>query len=306
MDRGLEEKVLAGKAGVAIVALRVEDPQLRPPARRAEPVARDHHLRPLPDHVPTEADPRSSRELQSEARRFGHGRPEPGPQTGRLEEDEEGVRPSGEGSEAMKPVADTGRTSRPPQPRREIDDQKINRPSGEQRGRDRQSLVEALRGDDDQPLEPDAAADRLDRVEAAAHVHPGGDRSRRLRLRHGPQGERRLAAGAGAAQGHAGGTRQAARTKDSVQCREAGRDDPSGWREPRILDGVIQRQGGRGKRPNDLADVSARPSARRLHRTPGSCRPPPRLEGRERRRHIRGEGRHRHSSIEHLFDIVND
>jgi hypothetical protein len=294
LDRGLEKKVLAGQASVAIVALRVEDPQLRPPARRAEPVARDHHLRPLSDHVPTEADPRSPCKLQSQTGRFGHGRPEPGPQAGWLEEDEEGVRPSGEGSEAMKPVADTGRTSRPTQPRRQIHDEKIDRPSGEQRGRDRQSLVEAVRSDDDQPLEPNAAADGLDRVEAAPDVHPGGDRSGRLRLRHGPQGERRLAARAGAAQGHAGGTRQPARTQDPVQRREAGRDDPSRGRESRILD-VIKRQGGRGERPDDLPDG-----------TPGSCRPPPRLEGRERRRHVRGEGRHRHSSIEHLFDIVND
>jgi hypothetical protein len=130
LDRGLEEKVLAGQAGVAIVALRVEDPQLCPPARRAEPAARDHHLRPLPDHVPTEADPRSPRELQSQAGRFGHGRPEPGSQARRLEEDEQGVGSSGEGGEATKPVADTTRTSRPPQPRRQIHDEEIDRPSG--------------------------------------------------------------------------------------------------------------------------------------------------------------------------------
>jgi hypothetical protein len=60
------EEILPSEAAVPFATLRVEDPQFCPPPRWAEPVADDHHLRPLPDHVPAEADPRSAGELEAE------------------------------------------------------------------------------------------------------------------------------------------------------------------------------------------------------------------------------------------------
>jgi len=72
VDRGgssrkrVGEEVGATEAGVALAAVGVEDPELRPPARRTEAVPRDHHLRPLADDVATEADPAAPGELEPE------------------------------------------------------------------------------------------------------------------------------------------------------------------------------------------------------------------------------------------------
>ena len=184
MDRGLDEEVVAAQAGVAIVALRVEDSELRPPPRRAEVIPRDDHLRSLADDVPPEAYPRSPGELESHPGRFRDRGPKPGPQAGRLEQDEEGLRPAGEGGEAMEPIPHPGRTGCQFESRRQIDDEEIDGPPGEQCRRDRQPLLEVVRGDEDEPLEAHAAADGLDRVEAPTEVDPGGDRAGGLRLRH--------------------------------------------------------------------------------------------------------------------------
>ena len=103
-----QEERLAGQAAVALAAFRIQDPQLGPPARRAESVPGDHHLRPLAHDVAAQANPRSSDELQPKARclgeRTGH---RPG-QLRRLEEDEQGARPAGEGGQAMQPVRRAG------------------------------------------------------------------------------------------------------------------------------------------------------------------------------------------------------
>ena len=92
---------------------------------------------------------------------------------------------------------------------------------GEQAPRDRQPLVQAGRGDDDEPFEPDAAGDGLDRVEAARQVEPGHDRALRLGLRGDPQGERRPAAGAVAADRDAGRLGEAAGSRGSRRARRS-------------------------------------------------------------------------------------
>ena len=53
----VEEEVRAAEAAIALPALGVEDPELRPPPRRAEPVPGDGHLRLLADDVAPEPDP---------------------------------------------------------------------------------------------------------------------------------------------------------------------------------------------------------------------------------------------------------
>ena len=58
LGRGrVDEEVLPAQAGVSLAAVRIEDPERRPSARRTEPVAGDERLGLLPDHVAPEADP---------------------------------------------------------------------------------------------------------------------------------------------------------------------------------------------------------------------------------------------------------
>ena len=81
MDRGgfgkvrvgelIDEEVVAAEAGVALATLRVEDPEGRPPPRRAVSIACDQRLRALADDVAPESNPRAPGKLQSETGRFG-------------------------------------------------------------------------------------------------------------------------------------------------------------------------------------------------------------------------------------------
>ena len=185
------------------------------------------HLRPLADDVAPEPDPRSAGELEAEAGRFGDG--------GRR-----GRRSSPGGSRATSSVSDrraSAASRREPvgdlrggragvRARRQVDDEQVDRPAGEERAGDRQALVERVRRQDDEPVEADAAGDGLDRVEGAGEVEPGDDRAVGLGLRGEPEGEGRLAGAGVAAEGDAGAPRQAAGAEDRVERREAGPDDP--------------------------------------------------------------------------------
>ena len=109
IGRGLVgEEVVAGEAGVALTALRVEDPEGRPPARRAVAVAGDQHLRSLADDVASEPDPRSPGELEPDPGRLGDGGREATGEPGRLEDDEERLRPPGEGGQPAESIGDPG------------------------------------------------------------------------------------------------------------------------------------------------------------------------------------------------------
>jgi hypothetical protein len=108
--QGFPEKRLASQTPVALAAFRVQDPQLRPPARRAESVSGDHHLRPLADDVAAQADPRSPGQLEPESRRLGE---RPGHWSGQLrrfEEHEQGAGPAGKGGQPVQPVRRAGGT----------------------------------------------------------------------------------------------------------------------------------------------------------------------------------------------------
>jgi hypothetical protein len=283
-NRVVDEEVRAAEAAVALAALRVEDPELRPPPRWAEPVPGDGHLGLLADDVASEPDPRPAGKLETETRRLGNGRREARGEAGRLESHEQRLRAAGEGRETAEPVRDAGGGRPGIRARRQVDDEEVDRAAGQERPGDRQALVERLRGEDDEPVQPDAAGDRLDRVERSGEVQPGNDRAVSLRLRGEPQGKGRLAGAGVAAEGDAGAARQAARPEDRVERREAGPDDP--------LDGpasgsrLLLGQRRRRQRPDD----------------PRSCRAPACLEGRQCSRHVRGERRHR-ATIEQTFYI---
>jgi hypothetical protein len=289
------EELVAAEAGVALATVGVEDPELRPPPRRAEAVPGDHHLRPLADDVAAQADPATSGELQPEAGRFRDSIAEPAAQGGRLEEDEERGGPPGKRSETMETIGDAGGPRGRLDARRQVDDEEVHRTAGEQAAGDRQALVEAVRGDDDEPLEADSASHRLDRVEAPAGVQPGDDRAARLGLRDEAKCEGCLAAPALASKSDARRARQPAGTKDRIERREPGRHDSVRRAERRglrqFLRQLLRQRRGR-ERTDDVPD---------LPRHPGSCRTPARPEGRESRRHVRGEARHRTAIIEQMF-----
>jgi hypothetical protein len=105
---GVGEEWLAEEAGIPIAALRVEDPEFRPPPRRAGPVPGDDHLRPLADDVAAEPDPRPPGELEPETGGCGDRARDRVRQPRWLEDDEQDVRPSGEGGQSTEPIGDRG------------------------------------------------------------------------------------------------------------------------------------------------------------------------------------------------------
>lgn len=306
----IAEQVVAAKAGVARPSVGVQDPEGRPPAGWAGAIARDDHLRSLADHVPAEPDPRSTGQLQPDAGRLAncrgqatlHVRITTAHDARRLQHEEADpgtARERGEPSESigesrsragLRPRAGT------PQPGRQIDDQQVHRPARQERAGDRKALLGIGGSQHDQPLRPDPAGDRLDRIQRSGQVQPGHDRAGRLRLRREPQRERRPPTRCIAAQRHAHAPRHAAGTEDGIELREAGREDPIGiglparrtWRAAGI--GIARRlERHRRERTDDLTGI------------PGRGRTPPRPEGRERRVQVRRRSRHT-LSIEQMFE----
>ena len=86
--RSLAEQRIPAEASIALAAVRVEDPQIRSPARRPEPVPGDGHLHPLADDVATEPDPCPPGHLQAEAGHLREGSGHTARQPRRLEDDE--------------------------------------------------------------------------------------------------------------------------------------------------------------------------------------------------------------------------
>jgi hypothetical protein len=125
--------------------------------------------------------------------RFGDGGREAGAQSRRLDRDEKRLRPTGEGREATKPVGGLGEGRAHVRSRRKIDDEDVDGAAREEHPRDRQALVERLRRQDDEPVEPNPAGNGLDRVERPGEIQPGDDRAARLGFGDHPQGEGRRA-----------------------------------------------------------------------------------------------------------------
>lgn len=291
------EELVPTEAGVPLAAVGVEDPEGRPTTRRAGAVAGHDDLGRLPDDVPPEADPGLPSQLEADPRPLPDRRRHRGRQARRLEDEERDPRPPGQGRQPAEPFREPGG---PRRPRREVDDEEVHGPAGQERARDRETLLRVCRGDDDEPLRTDAAGHGLDRVEGVGEVQPGNDRAGRLGLRGEPEGERRPPAREITPEREARPAGQAARAEDRVEVPEPGREDagrireagPSRRAEGGIPLGLEVRLGRRRHRegPDDLARGARR------------GRPPARSEGREGCRHVRGKGRHRMSSIEHLFE----
>ena len=183
------EEIRVAETAVPLATLGVEDPELRPSPRRPVPAAGDERLGPLADDVPPEPDPAGSPELEPEPRGLRDRRREPGDQPGRLEDGEERLGPAGEPGEAAEPLGDLGRGRAGAGARWQVDHEDIDRAAGEEHPRDRQALVEGIGGQDDEPVEADAAGHGLDRVERASEIEPGDDRAVGLGFGNEPQGE---------------------------------------------------------------------------------------------------------------------
>jgi hypothetical protein len=294
---GVVEEVRAAETAVALAALGVEDPQLGPPPRRSVAAAGDKGVGSLTDDVPMEANPAEPTELQPEPARLGDRGREAAREAGRLEGDEERLGPSGERRQTSPPVGDLRSRRASVRSGRQVDHEDVDRSCGEEHAGDRQTLVERLRRQDDEPIEADAARNGLDGVERVGKVQPGHDRSIELGLGDEAQRERRRARRRRSSQCDAGTPWEPTRPHDRVELRKAGPDDPLdassrlargrrselGW-----VVGRLGRKRRRGQRPDH----------------PRSCGTPPRLEGRQSRRHVRGEAGHRTLSIEHTFYSV--
>jgi hypothetical protein len=286
--RGLvDEQGVPDETDVPLAALGVEDPERRPTARWAVAVVGHERLGPMPDDVPPEPDPRPTGQLEPDAGRLGDGGREATGEPRGVEDEEERPGTPGERSQPMQPVADPCRLVRPGQATAgQVEDEEVDRSTGQQAARDAESLVEAGRRDDDEPVEVDAPGNGFDRVEAARQVEPGDDRALGLCLGDDPEAQCRASARALSADRDAGRPGQAARSEDRVQCREAGPDDAVvgprvvSWR---LLD--LGWGGRQGQRPDH----------------PRSCGTPPSPEARDGGVHITPTGRHETVIVEHLF-----
>jgi hypothetical protein len=311
----LEEPVPA-EAGVTLPSVGVQDPEGRSPSRWPGPVAGDDHLRSLADDVPAEPDPRSTGELEPDAGRLtnGGGQP-PGPAARRsahirpavdrargLEHDEGDPCPPRQGRQAPESIGEcAARYARALLGTAgQVDDQQVDRSTGQQRAGDRQALLGVGRGQHDQPLRLDPPGHDLDRVQGSGKVQPGDDRAGRLGFRREPQGERRPAARQVTPQRHAHPSGHAVRAEDGIELGETGREDAVGiglgLRQTGALRQVSRFERHRGQRPDDLAGISGRRCS------------PARAQGRQGRVEVRGGSGHRRLSghrwlsIEQMFE----
>ncbi len=281
----LDQQGLEAEAGIPIPTVGVEDPEGRPPARRSGPAARHDDVGGLPNDVPPEPDPRLPGELEADSGplpdRGGHRAGEPR----RLEDEEGDARPAGEGSEPAETIGEPGCSLRPG---RQVDDEEVHRPAGQERAGHRQPLIGVLRRQHHEPRGLDAAGHGLHRIEGLGEVQPGNDRAARLGLRREPEGDRGPAAREVAAEREAHPPGQPARPEDGIERRKTSGVDP-------------RRVGHVGLR-GQLRQVCHCQRAHYLARGARRGRSPARSKGREGCRHVRGKGRHQVVSIEHLFE----
>ncbi len=202
-------------------------------------VTGDDHPGQLTDDLAPQPDPALSGKLQAK----------PGPDrvrgrrgdAGWLQDHQEDPGSTSECPETSQALGDAT-TSGPP---RQIDDEQVHRPGLEERPCHLQPLVEVDGSEDGQPLESDPPGHRLDRIEAAGQVEPGGDRPDRLGLGHQAERQRGPAARGIAPQGDRGGPGDAAGAQDGVESRETRGHDRDRWaparasgpgREPELVE----------------------------------------------------------------------
>ncbi len=175
---GVDEERVVRQARVPFAALGVEDPERRPPPRRAVAVVGDERFGALADDVAAQADPRPTSQFETDPGRLvdrgGEAAAGQAARPWRIEDQEQRLGAPGERGEPMESIGDLRRRVGPGQATAgQVEDEQVHRASGQQAAGDAQALVQAGRSDDHEPLEADAAGDGLDRVEAARQVQPG-------------------------------------------------------------------------------------------------------------------------------------
>ena len=127
--RLVDEEGVVRETGVPLAALGVEDPERRLPPRRAVAVVGDDRLGALADDVAAQADPRPASQLEPDAGRLGDRGREAAGESGRIEDQEQGLRAPGERGESMESIGDPGRLVRPRQSTAgQIEDEHVDRP----------------------------------------------------------------------------------------------------------------------------------------------------------------------------------
>jgi hypothetical protein len=188
---GVVEEVGAAETAIPLAALGVEDPQLGPTPRRPVAAAANDRVGPLTHDVPMEPDPADPTELQPEPAGLGHRGREAAREARRLEGDEEGLGSAGERGQTSPPIGDLRRGRAGVRSRGEVDHEDVDRSRGEEHAGDRQTLIERLRREDDEPIETDAARGGLHRVERTGQIEPRHDRAIDLGLGDEAQRQRR-------------------------------------------------------------------------------------------------------------------
>ena len=125
------------ETAVPLATLGVEDPELGPPPRRPVAAAGDERLGPLADDVPPEPDPRLPLELEAQSRGFRDRGREPARQPGRLEGDEERLRPPGEPGQPAQSLGHVGRRRARVRAGRQVEDEDVDRAGGQEHPGDR-------------------------------------------------------------------------------------------------------------------------------------------------------------------------
>jgi hypothetical protein len=164
----VDQQGVPGETRVPLAALGVEDPEGRSMPRRTVAVVRDECLRALADDVAAQADPRPADQLEPDAGRLGDRRRQAAGESRRIEDQEQGLRSTGERCESMQSLGDLARLVGPGQSTAgQVEDEQVHGAAGEEAARDAEALVQAGRRDDHEPLEVDAPGGGLDRIEAA-------------------------------------------------------------------------------------------------------------------------------------------
>jgi hypothetical protein len=295
--RALSQKLGPGQAGIAQAALRVQDPQLRGPTRRPEPVPRHEDLRPLADHVTPQPDPRPPAQLQSQRGDLGEGTGQGGGKARRLQDDQLNACSPGQRSQPAESLCQSGRDSSSIQgPGLQVQQQQVHGSILEEHRRHRQRFLERARRQDDQPVQLDAPSHGLDRIQASGQVQVCRDPSGSLGLGHGLEREGRLAAGPVAVECGGRVARQTTQSEDRVQGAEAGGYRPIRCRRQRTRPArQLLRIQGRTRPRRHRQRAFHLPSPAR------SCPAPAFPEGRQSGLDVRGRGRHGIQMIEHLF-----
>jgi hypothetical protein len=215
----------ASQAGISRTAVRVEDPQVHRSAGRRVSISRDPGSGQLADHVPAQPDPGSPAQLELESGRLLDRRGNRARQTGRLDDDQLDLRPTGDGRQPVNSIAQLGSGGLPFRgpngPDRQVQQQKIYGPVLKEHGRHRQRLFQRIRGQDHEPLQPDASGDCLHGIQAPGQIQVRGNPAGRLGLRDRLESQGGLAAGAVSLEGYSCGLGQPAQAEDRIQRPES-------------------------------------------------------------------------------------